>query len=150
MLGISMILCVFCIPTMCIPKSCISIQFMIGNNGKHINNVVVISMMLNMLWLTVSLPFIAESRIVNNFECKSTACDNLLDTQGEDTGYPQTGASEEKGSESSSSYNEEYLHHYDNGLTLTLSFYKKTMHDLAQDAYCAYHGELLVPPPNMI
>lgn len=123
---------------------------MIGNNGKHINIIVVISMMLTMLWLTVSLPFIAESRIANNVGCKSAACDNLMDTQGEDTGFPQTGASEEKGSESSNNYNEEYLHHHDGGLALSFSSCNTTMHDLAQDAYCAFHGELLVPPPNVI
>jgi hypothetical protein len=123
---------------------------MIGNNGRHINFVVVISMMMTMLWLTVSLPFIAESRMVFNIECKSSACDNLIDTQGDDTGFSQTGASEEKGSESSNNYNEEYLHHHDGGALLGSNSGKTTLHDLAQDAYCAFHGELLVPPPNVI
>jgi hypothetical protein len=123
---------------------------MIGNNGRHINFIVVISMMMTMLWLTVSLPFIAESRIACNIGCKSSACDNLMDTQGDETGFSQTGASEEKGSEGSNNFNEEYLHHYDGGAFLGSTSGKTTMHDLAQDAYCAFHGELLVPPPNVI
>jgi len=150
MLGISMILCVFCIPTICIPNLCISISFMIGNNGRHINFIVVISMMMTMLWLTVSLPFISESRIACNIGCKSSLSDNLMDTQGDDTGFSQTGASEEKESEASDNYNEEYLHHFDGGALPGSTSGKTTMHDLAQNAYCAFHGELLVPPPNVI
>lgn len=107
-------------------------------------------MMMTMLWLTVSLPFIVENRIAYNIESKSSASDNLIDTQGEDAGFPQTGASEEKGSEGSNNFNEEYLHHHDGGTQIGLSPGKKAMHDLAQDAYCAFHGELLVPPPNVI
>jgi hypothetical protein len=123
---------------------------MIGNNGRHINFVVVISMMMTMLWLTVSLPFISESRIACNLGCKSSACENFMDTQGEDTGFTQTGSSEEKSSEESNSFNEEYLHHHDGGIFLGLTSDRTTMHDLAEDAYCAFHGELLVPPPNVI
>ena len=123
---------------------------MIGKNGRHLNIFVVIFMMMNMFWLTVSLPFIAESRLAYTSACKSMACEDPLDAQGEEAGLPQTGASEEKGSEGSNGFNEEYLHHHEGVLSLSLKAGKTTMHDLAQDAYCAFHGELLVPPPNVI
>lgn len=123
---------------------------MIGKTGKQLNIFVVIFMMMNIFWLTVSLPFIAESRISHPSSCKSAACEHYLDAQGEEAGLPQTGASEEKGSEGSNSFNEEYLHHHESVLYLSLKAGATTMHDLAQDAYCAFHGELLVPPPNVI
>lgn len=123
---------------------------MIGKNGKLLNTCVVIFMMMNMLWLTVSLPIIADSRLDSRSVCQTLACDTPLDAQGEDAGFPQTGATEEKGSEGSNSFNEEYLHHYEGLASMGLTTGKTTMHDLAQDAYCAFHGELLVPPPNEI
>jgi hypothetical protein len=123
---------------------------MIGKFSKHISGFIVIAMMMNMLWLTISLPFIADGRFGCQLEQSASKGANPFDTQGEDTGFPQTGSSEEKGSEGSNGYNEEYLHHHEGILSMALKFGKTTMHDLAQDAYCAFHGELLVPPPNVI
>jgi hypothetical protein len=124
---------------------------MTGSNGTCKTISVVIFMMMTMFWLTISLPFISESRIASNIECKSSASNDAMDTQqSEDAGFPQTSTSEEKGSEESDNFNEEYLHHHEGGLLPGLIDCRTTMHDLAQDAYCAFHGELLVPPPNVI
>jgi hypothetical protein len=124
---------------------------MTGSNSTYKNISVVIFMMMTMFWLTISLPFISESRIASNIESKSSACNEVMDAQqSEDAGFPQTSTSEEKGSEESANSNEEYLHHHEGGLLPGLTDCKTTMHDLAQDAYCAFHGELLVPPPNVI
>lgn len=121
---------------------------MIGRYCKHVNGFIVAFMMMNMLWLTISLPFIADSRSDCQSEQTSTAGANPFDTQGEDTGFPQTGGSEEKASEGSNGFNEEYLHHHEGMEALSAEAGKASMHDLAQDAYCAFHGELIVPPPN--
>lgn len=124
---------------------------MAGSHSTYKNISVVIFMMMTMLWLTVSLPFIAESRITSTIECKSSGCNDVMDNQQtEDTGFPQSSTSEEKGSEGSDNFNEEYLHHHEGGVLPGLTDCRTTMHDLAQDAYCAFHGELLVPPPNVI
>jgi hypothetical protein len=121
------------------------------SNVTYKNISVVIFMMMTMFWLTISLPFISESRIASNIESKSSACNEVMDAQqSEDAGFPQTSTSEENGSEASDNFNEEYLHHHEGGVFSGLTDCRTTMHDLAQNAYCAFHGELLVPPPNAI
>jgi hypothetical protein len=122
---------------------------MIGRYNRHINGFIVVFMMMNILWLTVSLPFIADSRSGCTSEQSSTASANPFDAQAEDAGFPQTGGSEEKASEGSNGFNEEYLHHHEGLEAMSAEAGKTSMHDIAQDAYCAYHGELLVPPPNV-
>jgi hypothetical protein len=104
-------------------------------------------MILTLLWLTISTPFvIAGQQELAKMEKMSDSKACTPDTE-EDTDNPLGNTNEEKTSGASSSFSEEYLHeHHDNHFFVTLtSLYNKC--DNA-DTYHAYHGELLVPPPN--
>ena len=65
----------------------------------------------------------------------------------EETDNPLGNTTEEKTPTNSNTFSEEYLHeHHDNHYVVTIiSRYNKC--DNA-DTYHAFHGELLVPPPN--
>lgn len=104
-------------------------------------------MILTLLWLTISTPFvIAGQQELAKMEKMS---DLNAGTTGaeEETNNPLGNTNEEKTPGASSSFSEEYLHeHHDNHYFITIrSLYNKC--DNA-DTYHAYHGELLVPPPN--
>lgn len=105
-------------------------------------------MIFTLLWLTISTPFvIACQQELDKLETTSDAT-TTLPSSGEETDNPLGNTNEEKTPGASSSFSEEYLHehhstHYFSGI---ISLYNKC--DNA-DTYHAYHGELLVPPPNI-
>lgn len=104
-------------------------------------------MILTLLWLTISTPFvIAAQQELAKME-KTSYAKACMPESEEETDNPLSNTNEEKTPGTGSSFSEEYLHdHHDTHYFITLkSLYNKC--DNA-DTYHAYHGELLVPPPN--
>lgn len=111
------------------------------------NKAASIGMILALLWLTVSAPFVqAAQQALAAYEL---AADSSLPvgTGDEENSNPFGSATEEK-APSSTNFSEEYLHDHhtgDHAFMITLQYNKQA------DArtYIAFHGELLVPPPNV-
>jgi hypothetical protein len=102
-------------------------------------------MILALLWLTISVPFVYASQ-------QEHASQDKVDNRGslsgneEEAANPFGNTTEEK-SPSSSSFSEEYLHDHhstDCFFPIELQYHKCENADI----YHAFHGELLVPPPN--
>lgn len=124
---------------------------MITRHSHHQPTSIVIFMMMMMVWLTVSLPFVADSRLQNDNHTAADMSGSCLPGQlAEDAGFPENGGSEEKASSGFNAFDEEYLHHPECPFCLMFNHGKSHNHHQAQDPYCAFHGELLVPPPNTI
>ena len=105
-------------------------------------------MILALLWLTVSLPFITDARekSAKQFAIAVSLDDNPVENAEESN--PLSNSVEEK-APGNSSILEEYLHHSHEGLTPEnpeLSHIDKHSCDL----YLAFHGELLSPPPESL
>lgn len=101
-----------------------------------------ILMIVLLCWLTISTPFVYASqqeqgKITHN-------CTNAGNE--EETANPFGNNTEEK-APNSTSLSEEYLHlyHATSHFYIEISQYQKSEN---ADAYIAFHGELLVPPPN--
>jgi len=97
-------------------------------------------MVLTLLWLTVSLPFVYDSQQ----QVKSA---NLLGTNEEEGGNACGNTTEEK-KPSANSVSEEYLHNHDvddHFISPIVQFHKCEN----ADVYTAFHGEVHVPPPNV-
>jgi len=97
-------------------------------------------------WLTISTPFVYASQLE---QAKQGKMVNTTDTNAgseEENGNPFGNNTEEK-TPASSSISEEYLHtyHITTHFHTTISLYHKLEN---ADTYIAFHGELLVPPPN--
>lgn len=106
-------------------------------------------MILALLWLTVSTPFVyasvqkqtAESKTINTQSCPG-------DANEEDCTDPFGNTTEEKNLNSGSSFSEEYLHDqhiHDHFFSIAIQNYKCEDADI----YTAFHGEVQVPPPNV-
>ena|SRR3990170_1199284 len=103
-------------------------------------------MILALLWLTISVPFVYAGQ-------QEFAKQNKMENPGsprsgneEEAANPFGNTTEEK-SPGSSSFSEEYLHDHhstDYFFSIALQYHKCEN----ADTYHAYHGELLVPPPN--
>lgn len=99
-------------------------------------------MVLALLWLTVSAPFVLSAQQ----EGQQTEWNGDIDSPGEEESSAPGNAQEEK-APSVSSLSEEYLHEYQH----THHFFDVLLRSHPSwhaDTYVAYHGELLVPPPN--
>lgn len=112
----------------------------------HISRLVsALFMILALLWLTVSAPFVLASQqhLSKNIQTENSS---FPETE-EDSTNPFGNNTEEK-VPSSTSLSEEYLHHqqyHESFFTELLSSF-----GIRNDGtYIAYHGELLVPPPNL-
>ena len=106
----------------------------------------VIFMMLALLWLTVSLPFVYASQQGLIKQGLKASCGYPVSENDEDSTNPFGSSTEEK-APGSTSFSEEYLHDHhsaDHFFSFDSKYYK--FED--EDAYHAFHGELLVPPPN--
>lgn len=103
-------------------------------------------MILALLWLTVSLPFVAESQ---NKEVQTSQLQgNDIPSQSDDDSNPLTNSTEEKTPGNGFSLSEEYLH--DHHSSAHFFFEALLFHNLENTGtYVAFHGELLVPPPNI-
>jgi hypothetical protein len=104
-------------------------------------------MILTLLWLTISTPFIVSYQQELAKMEKASDAKAAMSDSGEETDNPLGNTNEEKTPCASSSFSEEYLHenHSTHYFISMKSLYNKC--DNA-DTYHAYHGELLVPPPN--
>ena len=101
-------------------------------------------MILTLCWLTISMPFVIDFKEkVAKMENKSSTPSNQ-----DDESAPLGNNTEEKVPFSNNSFSEEYLHdlhithHYFFSETSQYYNFENT------DIYIAFHGELLVPPPN--
>ena len=106
------------------------------------------SMILVLLWLTVSLPFIYNSTLPGAFT--ASVIPDIPMAESEDDSLPfSANPAEEKSADGSGSFNEEYhAHAHDqcDGLSIGLLGISRTDH--GEGKFSAFHGELLVPPPN--
>lgn len=105
-------------------------------------------MILTLLWLTVSTPFVVSFQQEMAKQGLSTNSTSPLSTDDEDSSNPFGNNTEEKpASNASVSLAEEYLHdsHKAEYLFSVTSTYHKCEN---AGTYTAFHGELLVPPPN--
>ena len=103
-------------------------------------------MILALLWLTISAPFIYEhqQKIAKQFHSSSA---EIPVNNTDEESVPLGNATEEKAPGNSISLAEEYLHnnhHSDYFFSIASQFHKCEN----ADTYIAFHGELLVPPPN--
>jgi hypothetical protein len=105
-------------------------------------------MILALLWLTISAPFIYNYQQKISTQDKVNKSASPADINEEETANPFGNNAEEKASGSINSFSEEYLHDHhvtDHFFSISSQYHK------CEDAgtYVAFHGELLVPPPNM-
>ena len=102
-------------------------------------------MVLALLWLTVSIPFVnASQKAISTLD--KVAHTNSSDCGDVEDSNPFSNTTEEKNS-STNTFSEEYLHNHhddDHFISSESQFHK------CENAgtYIAYHGELLVPPPD--
>ncbi len=99
---------------------------------------------LALVWLTVSTPFVMANQYSQDH---LTSIESPIDNSGEEeTANPLNSSSEEK-PHNCNGLVEEYIHH---AATIIAFNYIELSHaiGLEADSYQAYHGELLVPPPN--
>lgn len=109
----------------------------------------VIFMMMALLWLTISLPFQYAAQQNQAKQGVSVKVESPVSENDEDSTNPFGNSTEEKCSGNGTSISEEYLHDHcntDHFFSFNTKYYK--FED--EDAYHAFHGELLVPPPNAI
>lgn len=99
-------------------------------------------MMLALVWLTVSLPVVARAQRVLAEKTQTEQSGGLNE---EDNSNPLSGATEEK--TPSPNTLSEYLHEMAQ-LRHPVSALNRSYMQLHSSLYIAYHGELLVPPPN--
>jgi hypothetical protein len=103
-----------------------------------------ILMIISLVWLTVSLPFVFQA--MNAHHPEHSACTDCP-LPSDDEELP-VNASEEK-SPVNNGAQEEYLHYQNEGLILASQFLTHSAGHHAS-VYIAYHGELLSPPPEVI
>ncbi|MBL7741462.1 MAG: hypothetical protein JNK14_19740 [Chitinophagaceae bacterium] len=105
-------------------------------------------MILALLWLTVSIPFVNAAQQDLAKQNQTEQVGNMMAGNEEETANPFGNTTEEKAPSNSSSFSEEYLHdhhHTDHYFSIARQYHKC---DNA-GTYIAFHGELHVPPPNM-
>jgi hypothetical protein len=109
-----------------------------------LNKISAMAMIFALLWLTVSAPFVnAAAQQLDQIEHSDT-CQSPV--SGEEEATPPLGnTTEEKAG--STSLSEEYLHGHDKNEHIFSSASLQHISEHA-DTYNAFHGELLVPPPN--
>lgn len=101
-------------------------------------------MILALLWLTVSAPFIA----VKQQELNKSAQTTMPFSAADDEAANPFGNSTEEKAPSTTTLSEEFLHDshlQDHFFSIILPAYSH----ISSGTYVAFHGELLVPPPNV-
>ena len=105
-------------------------------------------MILALLWLTISLPFVYDNQQQQSEKSKIVNQGSSSAENNEEASSPFSNTTEEKNPNSSNSLTEEYLHHY----TIEDHFFASNPQNYKcenADTYIAFHGELLVPPPDV-
>lgn len=103
-------------------------------------------MIVSLLWLTVSAPFVFSARQELAKQDKSGVATTPFSDNEEESPF---GSSTEEKAPTANSFSEEYIHdHHADHYFLSLA---RQYHNCGNaGTYIAYHGELLVPPPDMI
>ena len=102
-------------------------------------------MILALLWLTVSIPFVYASQQMAKENNGKHIAFSLCDSEEESN--PLCNTTEEKSPNSGTSFSEEYLH--DNHSSDQFFGVDTAYHKCENaDTYTAFHGEVQVPPPN--
>jgi hypothetical protein len=106
-------------------------------------------LILTLVWLTISTPFIISFYQELAKQHKMAHSNSTLNGNEEETSNPFGNNTEEKAPNSGNSFSEEYLHiqHINHPYFSKTSQYHKFEN---ADIYIAFHGELLVPPPNFL
>lgn len=104
-------------------------------------------MIVTLLWMTVSAPFVVAASHMIAQERQMHWGD--LSDNDEQSCNPFGNNTEEKASSTSTSFSEEYLHHTDEQFHAAEL---ASQHSRCQTVkeYVAFHGEMLCPPPNTI
>jgi hypothetical protein len=105
-------------------------------------------MILALLWLTISAPFVYACQQELAKQNKTEQTQSHMAGNEEETANPFGNNTEEKAPNSTNSFSEEYLHDQhvaDYFFSPGLQYHKC----INARTYVAYHGELLVPPPNV-
>lgn len=103
-------------------------------------------MILTLLWLTVSIPYVFEAQQKLSLQKNKTETATTTPGNKEDSASPFSNTTEEKAS-SASSPSEEYLHNDDS--FLNYSIVTQVLHkDFTTPVYNAFTGKLLSPPPE--
>ena len=102
-------------------------------------------MILALLWLTISLPFAAAGQ--KQLNKQYAAADTTPQSDADEDGNPFGNNTEEKCS-NSTNLAEEFLHdhHFGHHIFSVILQHSNYGND---GTYVAYHGELLVPPPDL-
>ena len=111
-----------------------------------LHRVSAVMMIIALCWLTISAPFVFASQQEIAKQNSSAPADLPL-AGTEEEANPLNGSTEEKAPKTLNSVSEEYLHDSHRSeylLSLGAQFHKGEN----AGTYVAYHGELLVPPPN--
>jgi hypothetical protein len=113
------------------------------------NKAAAIFMVIALLWLTVSMPFVNAVQQQQQAYANSLATDEEAPCPDDTTTTNPFGNSTEEKAESGSGTLSEYLHHMHELIhPAGLSHQHNGSHDA--DVYVAFHGEMLCPPPNFI
>lgn len=105
-----------------------------------------IFLMLTLLWLTVSTPFVIAGQQELAKQQKASSLEMPVNNGDDDTNTGSSTNIEEK-VPPGSNLSEEFLHEHQtiHHFFSEISLYHKLENS---DTYTAFHGELLVPPPN--
>lgn len=102
-------------------------------------------MIVTLLWMTVSAPFVVAGRQAAAAE-KQMQWADLVDSEDQSSCNPFGNNTEEK-VPCSTSFSEEYLHHTDESFHAAELASQHTRCQAVKE-YVAFHGEMLCPPPN--
>ncbi|HJS53855.1 MAG TPA: hypothetical protein VJ765_04905 [Chitinophagaceae bacterium] len=105
-----------------------------------------VMMIVALAWLTISAPFVLEQHQKMAKEHISSSAQLPINDTDEESN-PLSNATEEKAPNSLNTFSEEYLHdnHRSEYFFSLISQFSKGEN---AGIYIAFHGELLVPPPN--
>ena len=105
-------------------------------------------MILALLWLTISVPFVYASQQKHASQDKVENTGSPVSANEEETTNPFGNTTEEKNPNSSNSFSEEFLHDHhihDHYFSISSQYHK--CENVA--TYIAFHGDLEVPPPDV-
>lgn len=106
-----------------------------------------IFMIAALLWLTISAPFVVACQQELAKQDKASSTGSPLTGNEEEAANPFGNTTEEKAPGNGSSFSEEFLHDHhiaDHFFSIASQYHKLEN----AGTYIAFHGELLVPPPN--
>jgi hypothetical protein len=104
-------------------------------------------MLLTLLWLTVSIPFVHNTqRIAAKEQIATDQPQSINDNEHADN--PLTNTNEENSDSSLNIFSEEYLHHHPDEDQNHSAEVLTHLHHANEASYIAFQGELLFPPPK--